>query len=64
MRSDERGLLRALCAARPDLRLRFIFQRNYPITRKSATTAVDWVKKFLKKEAAVWTGKLPDGWAL
>jgi hypothetical protein len=59
LRAEERSLLRALCKARPDLDLRFIYQRNWTVSRKSGLTIIDWTKKFLKKPCAVWTGKLP-----
>jgi hypothetical protein len=60
LRSEERSLLRALCKARPDLDLRFIFQRNWLVSRKSGLTVIDWTRKFLKKPCAVWNGKLPE----
>lgn len=60
LRSEERGLLRALCKARTDLDLRFIFQRDWFVSKKSGLKVTDWVKKFLKKPAAVWSGKLPN----
>lgn len=62
LRADERGLLRALCKARPDLRLVFIFQRDFTVSRRSGLKATDWVEKYLKKPAIVWKGKIPNEW--
>lgn len=59
LRANERSLLRAFCKARPDIDLRFVFQRDFRI---GAGTAISWVTKFLKRPACVWTGRLPDEW--
>lgn len=60
LRAEERSLLRALCKARPDLDLRFIFQRNWVVSKSSGTTILEWCRKFLKRPCAVWSGQMPD----
>lgn len=59
LRAAQRSLLRAFCKARPDIDLRFVFQRDYPC---GSGTITGWVKKFLKRPACVWKGRLPDEW--
>lgn len=62
LRSEERSLLRSLCTERPDLDLRFIYQRDFPISRRSGTGIVEWTKSCLKKHAAVWKNE-PIDWS-
>lgn len=59
LRAERRSLLRALVKARPDLRLRLIVQRDYPINKRG-TTITEWARKFLKVPVAVWRGTPPD----
>lgn len=54
LRGDRRSLLRALCKARPDLRLRFIIERDYKVTKQ--LTIAEWITKYLRRPVAVWTG--------
>lgn len=60
LRAPQRSLLRAFCKARPDVNLRFILQRDFPIS-KSSTISV-WISRFLKKKWVVWDGKIPEKW--
>lgn len=60
IRADRRSLLRALCKARPDIDLRFLVQRDYRVTAKCTIT--EWIRKYLKRPVAVWTGDLPKDW--
>lgn len=57
LRAERRSLLRALCKARPDLRLRLLVQRDYKVTAK--LTISEWARKYLRIPVAVWTGKPP-----
>lgn len=59
LRADRRSLLRALCKARPDMRLRLIVQRDYPINKRG-TTITEWARKFLRIPVAVWSGTPPN----
>lgn len=60
LRGDRRSLLRALRKARPDMPLRLIVQRDYPVTK--SLSIVEWARKFLKLPVAVWTGE-PPAWS-
>lgn len=64
LRGPERTLLRAFCKARPDVDLRIIFQRDFPITKPKpgtpSLTAVGWVTKYLKRPVQVWQGELGE----
>jgi len=58
LRAEQRSLLRSLRKARPDVDLRFIFERDYHVTSKLSVT--EWAKKYLRVRATVWNGTVPE----
>lgn len=59
LRQDRRGLLRHFRKARPDVDLRFIVQRDYPVGKGTITS---WITKYLHAPVIVWNGSLPESW--
>jgi hypothetical protein len=60
LRGPQRTLLRAFRKSRPDVDLRFIFQRDYPVTKQ--LSIAQWCAKYLKAPHCVWSGDLPEEW--
>lgn len=60
LRAERRSLLRALCKARPDLRLRLLVQRDYKVTSK--LTITEWAAKYCKIPVAVFDGRPVTEW--
>ncbi len=57
MRAQRRSLMRAFCASRNDVKLLFIAQRDYKVTKK--LTLTEWACKFLKCESFVFSPPKP-----
>lgn len=55
LRSTRRSLLRAFRKAQPNVDLRLIVQRDYPVGKGTLT---EWATKYLKVPVCVWKGKL------
>lgn len=55
LRSTRRSLLRAFRKAQPNVDLRLIVQRDYPVGKGSLT---EWATKYLKVSVCVWKGKM------
>jgi len=71
IRAPERSLLRSFVKERPDVDLRFIFQRDFYVTKPTAKRPdglriTTWALRFLQARSIVWDGKgkltLPEGW--
>ena len=62
LRAAQRSLLRAFCKARPDIDLRIIYQRDFPINKKLSVT--QWTAKYLKIPYAVWKGNGDIAWQM
>ena len=60
LRAPQRTLLRAFCKARKDTNLRFIYQRNFHVSK--STTIGEWTSRFLKRPWAIWNGKPVEKW--
>lgn len=60
IRKERRSLLRAFVLERPDVPLRLIVQRDYPVSAKASL--VEWAGKYLKIPVHVWNGDIPEGW--
>jgi hypothetical protein len=58
LRAGKRSILRAFKKARPDADLRFIFQRDYRISKTATITS--WCTKSLKAPYVVWDGRYPS----
>jgi hypothetical protein len=62
LRAAERSLLRAFCKARPDIDLRIIYQRDFPVNKGLSIT--QWTAKYLKIPYAVWRGSVVTEWQM
>lgn len=58
LRASRRSLLRSFRKAQPDIDLRLVIQRDYPVGKGSLT---DWATKYLKVPVCVWKGSLEFG---
>lgn len=58
MRANKRSLLRSFCKARPDIALRILLQRDYPLS-KTATIA-QWLNKTVRIPYTIFTGRYPS----
>ena len=61
LRAKQRSLLRNFHKENPDSGVRYLLQRDFPISKRSSVTA--WFSKFFKKSIiAIWDGSVPKVW--
>lgn len=60
IRAEQRSLIRAFAKARKDVDLRYIYQRDFPVSRTS--TVSSWHSKCVKRPYVIWDGKVPTEW--
>jgi hypothetical protein len=59
LRGDRRALLRSVRKAWPNVDLRLVIQRDYPVGK---STLAGWATKYLKVPVHVWNGDIPEDW--